>query len=135
MEFLDTNIILRYLTKDDPVKAERCYELFQKVKRKEIQVVTSESVLAEVVYVLSSRALYNQPRENIRALLIPLVSWSGLKIAHRRAFLHALELYATTNLDFEDALSVAHMERLKINTILSYDEDFDRIKGIERREP
>ena len=37
MEFLDTNIILRYLTKDDPTKAQRCYELFQQIKRKEIQ--------------------------------------------------------------------------------------------------
>jgi predicted nucleic acid-binding protein len=51
MDFLDTNVILRYLTRDDPVKAERCFELFQRLKRKEVKLVTSESVLAEVVYV------------------------------------------------------------------------------------
>lgn len=135
MDFLDTNIIIRYLTKDDPAKAERCYELFQRVKRKEIQLVTSESVLAEVVYVLSSRSTYNQPRENVRALLLPIISLPGLKIPHRRAFLRALDLYASTSLDFEDALSVAHMARLKLTTILSYDEDFDRVKDIQRREP
>ncbi|MBI5300753.1 MAG: PIN domain-containing protein [Chloroflexi bacterium] len=135
MEFLDTNVILRYLTKDDATKAERCYELFQRVKRKEIRLVTSKSVLAEIVYVLSSRALYNQPRENVRALLLPLVSLPALKLPHRRAFLRALDLYATTSFDFEDALSVAHMERQKIKTILSYNEDFDRVEGIERRVP
>lgn len=135
MEFLDTNIFLRYLTRDDPIKAQRCYELFQRIKRKEIRVTTSESVLAEVVYVLSSRTLYNQPRENIRALLLPIVSLPNLRVPHRRAFLRALELYAGTLLDFEDALSVAHIERMKLSTILSYDEDFDRIKNIQRREP
>jgi predicted nucleic acid-binding protein len=46
-----------------------------------------------------------------------------------------LELYATTSLDSEDALSVAHMRRLKLTTIVSYDEDFDRIEGVQRREP
>lgn len=135
MEFLDTNIFLRYLTKDDPVKAQRCYELFQRIKRKETQVTTSESVLAEVVYVLSSRALYNQPRENVRALLLPIISLPGLRVPHRRAFLRALDLYANTSLDFEDALSVAHMERMKLTTLLSYDADFDRVKSVQRREP
>ncbi len=135
MEFLDTNIILRYLTRDDPTKAQRCYALFQQVKRKQIRLVTSESVLAEVVYVLSSRSLYNQPRENVRTLLLPIISLPGLKLANRRVFLRALDMYASTHLDFEDCLSIAHMERLKVNTILSYDQDFDRVKGIQWREP
>lgn len=135
MEFLDTNIILRYLTKDDQVKALRCFELFQQVKRKEIQLTTSEAVLAEVVYVLASRSHYNQPRGNIRNLLLPIVSLPSLKIQHRRAFLRALDLYANTALDLEDALSIAHMERMKLTTILSYDRDFDHVKGIHRREP
>jgi predicted nucleic acid-binding protein len=26
MEFLDANVFLRYLTRDDPVKAERCFK-------------------------------------------------------------------------------------------------------------
>jgi predicted nucleic acid-binding protein len=135
MEFLDANIFLRYLTKDDPVKAERCFELFQKLKSKEIQVTASESVLAEVVYVLVSRSLYNQSRERVRELLLPLITLPGLKIPHRQSFLKALDLFARTSLDFEDALSLAHMERLGIKTIISYDHDFDLIKTIQRREP
>ena len=33
------------------------------------------------------------------------------------------------------ALSVAHMERLKITTIVSFDRDFDRFPTIARQEP
>lgn len=135
MDFLDANVFLRFLTKDDPVKAERCYDLFQRLKRKETQVVTSESVLAEVVYVLSSPSLYLQSREQVRALLLPIISLPGLKIPSRQTFLRALDLFAGTNLDFEDTLSLAHMERLHIKTIISYDRDFDRFNNISRREP
>jgi predicted nucleic acid-binding protein len=135
VEFLDANVFLRYLTKDDPVKAERCYELFQRLKRKEDQVVTSESVLSEVVYVLSSRSLYQQSRKQVRALLLPIISLPGLKIQYRRTFLRALDLFAGSNLDFEDTLSLAHMERMQVTTIISYDRDFDRFKNINRREP
>jgi predicted nucleic acid-binding protein len=135
MEFLDANVFLRYLTKDDPVKAERCFRFFKQLKDKEIKVSTSESVMAEVVYVLASRSLYNQSRERVRALLQPLITLPGLKIPHRQTFLRALDLYAGMSLDFEDALSLAHMERLRIKTIISYDRDFDRLKNIQRREP
>ena len=135
MEFLDANVFLRYLTRDDPVKAEHCYDLFQRLKSKAIRAFTSESVLAEVVYVLSSPSLYRQSREQVRTLMSPLISLPGLKIQNRRAFLRALDIFAGARLDFEDALSLAHMERMQIKTIISYDRDFDSFKGIKRREP
>ena len=33
IRFLDTNVILRYLTNDVPDKAERCLSLFERVER------------------------------------------------------------------------------------------------------
>ncbi|MCY3638727.1 MAG: PIN domain-containing protein, partial [Chloroflexi bacterium] len=54
MEFLDTNVILRYLTKDDEAKAEACYELFEQARQGDKALFTCEAIIAEVVYVLSS---------------------------------------------------------------------------------
>ena len=54
MKFLDTNVILRYLTKDDEAKAEACYRLFQRMRHGEEEVLTCEAIVSEVVYVLSS---------------------------------------------------------------------------------
>jgi len=133
--FVDANVFLRHLTGDDPKKAEACYALFQKAQGGEIALITSESVIAEVVYVLSSRHLYDLPRERIRALLYPILSLRGLKLPHRRTYLQALDLYADSNLDFEDALAVAQMKRKKIQEIYSYDRGFDRVAGIRRLEP
>lgn len=136
MNFLDANIILRYVTGDDPVKAKRCFELFQRVKAGEEVVTTCEAVIAEVVYVLSSSRLYNLPRDQIRARLVPILSLKGFHLAQLRLYLRALDTYvAQPQLDFEDALLIEHMTRRKATAILTYDRGFDRVVHVTRLEP
>ena len=136
MRFLDTNIIIRYLTKDDPVKAAACYDLFQRLKEGKEEVLTSEAIITETVYVLSSSAQYNLSHEEIRSRLSPILPLKGLKLPKKRLYLRALDIYAANPfLDFEDALSLSYMERVGIEEILSYDRDFDRIRSTRRVEP
>ena len=136
MRFLDANIILRYLTRDDEAKAAACFSLFQRLKGGQEQVTTSEVVLHEVLYVLTSRAHYNLSHEDASARLRPILTLRGLKLPHKRVYLRALDLYtASPSLDFGDALAVAQMESQSIQEILSYDTDFDRFPGIKRIEP
>lgn len=137
MKFVDTNVFLRFLTRDDETKAEACLRLFQRLDAGLDEATTCEAVLAEVVYVLSSRgSAYNLPAEEIAARLRPLLSARGLKLPNKRMYLRALDLYETYSpLDFEDALAVAHMERQKISAIVSYDRDFDRVTQVSREEP
>lgn len=134
MQFIDANVFVRYLTSDDPDKAKRCLDLFQRVKQNEITITTSESVIAEVVYVLSSK-IYGLSRGDIVARLRPLLTLPNLKLFSRSLFLRALELYGHHNVDFEDCLTAAHMERQKITEIYSYDKDFDQLPSLKRIEP
>ena len=136
MRFLDTNIIVRYLTRDDEEKAAACYELFQRLKHGTEEVTTCEAVIAEVAYVLASRAHYALSHEQVRARLAPILALRGLKIPNRRVYLRALDLYASYRfLDIEDALLLAHMERRGTREIISYDSDFDQIPGTKRLVP
>ncbi|MXW35930.1 MAG: type II toxin-antitoxin system VapC family toxin [Chloroflexi bacterium] len=137
MRFLDTNVIIRYLTGDDEAKAEACYELFQRVQRGEEELFTSEAVVAEVTFVLSSRrGPYGLTHDEVRSRLLPILSLRGLHLPQKNVCLGALDLYgASPFLDFEDALAVAHLERQGLTEIVSYDRDFDRVPGIERIEP
>ena len=137
MKFLDTNVILRYLTRDDETKAQACYELFQRVKKGEEELFTCEAIITEVTYVLSSpRAPYQLSHEEIRSRLLPILTLRGLRLPQKSMYLRALDLYASSPfLDFEDALAVAHMEKRGVREILSYDTDFDRIATIARVEP
>ena len=136
MKFVDTNIFIRFLVADDEKKGEACFRLFQRVQRGEESVTTTEAIIAEVVYVLSSAALYGLSHEEVAARLTPILSLRSLRLRHKRTYLRALDLYATHRfLDFEDALTAAHMERERISEIITYDKDFDRLPGIKRSEP
>jgi predicted nucleic acid-binding protein len=135
MPFVDTNIFLRYLTKDDPDKAQACFDLFKRANANQVTLTATETVIAEVVYVLSSKRTYNLPRDEIRARLYPLISLQGLRLPQRRTVLRALDLYVAYEIDFEDALIVAHMERQTIRDLYSYDRDFDQVPGVNRQEP
>jgi predicted nucleic acid-binding protein len=136
VRFLDTNIFLRYLAPTDARKASACFDLFQRIKSGQETVTTSEVIIAEVAYVLRSRAHYGLATREISDRLRPLLSLRGLKLAHKETCLKALEVWdANPAIDFEDALTVAHMERLGITELFSYDTDFDRIANVERVEP
>jgi len=136
MQFVDTNIFLRHLTGDDPDKAQACFELFRKVQTGQVTLTTSEIVIAEVVYVLSStQGGYGLSPAEIRQRLYPLLSLRGLKLPHRRMYLRALDLYASHPIDFEDAVIAAHMERQKLSELYSYDRHFDRLPQLARLEP
>ena len=135
MQYLDANIFLRYLAQDNPKQSQACYELFQKARRNELTLTTSEAIIAEVVYVLQSKQLYALSAEEIRARLYPVLSIPGLKLPFRRMYLRALDLYAMYHLDFEDALAIAQMERQKITEVYTYDREFDRVPSIKRLEP
>ena len=135
MQFIDSNVFLRFLTKDDPVKAERAKALLQQAERGEAELLTNETVIAELVFVLSSPRLYKLSRETVRTVLLPIISLKGLKLQNRSVFVRALDLYATTAMDFDDALAVAQMERRKVTEIYSYDEHFDRVAGLKRLQP
>lgn len=137
MNFVDTNIILRYLTSDDETKAEECYELFDQVRQGNTRLFSCEAVITEAVYVLSSRRLsYQLSRAEVRAHPLRILSLEGLTIPNKPIYIRALDIYvAHSQLDIEESIAVAYMERIGVMQIVSYDRDFDRIEGIERIEP
>ena len=135
MKFLDTNLIIRYLTKDDLEKAERAYAFLQAVETGAEEVTTTEAVIAEVIYVLSSKQMYHYPREEIVKRLLPVLQLKGLRLTHKKLYIEALMLYAQRNIDFVDVLIVVKMKHAGISTLVSFDRDFDDFPNIMREEP
>src|SRR5688500_9955236 len=110
MRFVDTNIFIRYLTQDDRIKAAASYSLFQQVRDRREELLTSEATIAEVTYVLSSAKHYALSHADIAARLRPVLRLRGLKLPNKRTVMRALDIYeAYPRLDFEDAPAVAHM--------------------------
>ena len=80
MRFVDTNVFLRYLTGNDQAKAEASYQLFLRVSSGEEVLFTTEAIVAEVVFVLTSpRSLYRLSHEETRDRMLPILTLRNLK--------------------------------------------------------
>ena len=133
MRFIDTNLFLRYFTRDDEKKADDVLKLLKRVARNEEKVTTSPLVIFELVFTLES--YYTVPREEIEKLVQPLLNLRGMRLDSRDVFESALELYSQGKLSFADAFNACFMRKREIKEIYSFDEDFDQVEGIKRVVP
>jgi len=132
---IDTDIIIRLLTGDDPVKQVAARRLFDQIERGTLSVGAPDTVIADAVYVLASPRLYHLPHTEVAGLLATLVRLPGFKIRNRRIVLQALAIFGARNIDFGDAMIVAALEARGAEELYSYDGDFDGFAGIRRIEP
>ena len=133
--FIDTDVIIRFLTGDDLKKQAAATKLFEEMEQGLLTAAAPDTVIADAVFVLSSPRLYQIARSEVQELLTPLARLPHFRIQNRSCVLRALELYASTKLDFGDTLIIASMEEQNSHILYSYDNDFDHIQGITRREP
>ena len=131
--FVDTNIFLRYLTKDDPSKYEKCREMFKRAMKGEIVITTSGMVIAELVWTLLS--YYKVPKAEVIEKVSVIVGTKNLSIPEKHMVADALVLYARKNIYFIDAYNAVFMRYHGLREIFSYDEDFELMEDIQRREP
>ena len=133
MNFVDTNIILRYLMADDPAKARACAALFKTaVERKQI-LWTTHLVMAEVIWVLEK--FYKIPRTEIAEAVLKILNTTILEIEEKDVVMSAVGLYQLKKIDFIDAYHAMMMLEWGVHTLYSYDEDFDLIPALQRMEP
>ena len=131
MRFLDTNLLLRYFTRDDEEKAQKVLELLKRIERNDEKVITSSLVIFETIFTLES--FYKVLREEIRELLTPILDLRGLRLSDKDIYRQALNIYVEKkNFSFPDAFNAAFAFKKGVKEIYSYDEDFDRIEGIKR---
>ena len=132
--FVDTNLFLRYLTNDDPAKADRVEQLLNQAAVGEVHLVTAEMVLAETVWVLESS--YGLARAQVAPLLRGILATPGLEVLNGSLVARALDHYETLNIDFVDGYIAAVMEKQGIDELYSFDKKHaSRLKGVRRREP
>ena len=130
MRFLDTNILLRYFTKDDEKKANDVLRLLKKVEKAEEKVLTSPLVIFETIFTLET--YYKVKRKEIKSLLSSVLNLRGLKLDFKDVFELALELYSEKGISFADAFNFFFMKKNGIKEIYSFDEEFDKLKEIKR---
>lgn len=131
--FLETSLLIRYLTKDEPEKADRCERLFREVEKGRITLYLTPLVVAETVWVLSR--VYRFQKTEIVEGLCRVLNTPHLVCDEAELLLQALELFHTRSISFIDAYHATFLPARGITEFYSYDTDFDRLSGITRREP
>ncbi len=133
MTLLDTNIILRFLTWDDPQKARRCEHLFQKVADGKETLFTTTLVIAEVIWTLEKA--YKLPKAKVVPLVQKILNTPNIELDEKDILLAAIGLYELKKIDFIDAYNAITAEANNIHSIYSYDTDFDLLPPLKRLEP
>jgi predicted nucleic acid-binding protein len=132
-KFVDTNLFLRYLTKDDLSKYESCRKMFKRAVEGEIAITTSGMVIAELIWTLLS--YYKVPKAEVIEKVSVILGTENLSVPDKDVLADALVLYARRNIDFIGAYNAVFMKYQGLSEIYSYDEDFETVEDIERREP
>jgi predicted nucleic acid-binding protein len=132
----DTDVLVRLVAGDDPVKQDRAIELFQRVEQGSVVLSAPDTVIADAVFVLASPRLYGRSRSEIVAKLATLIRLPRFHVDNKQTVLLALHIFSSNRfLDFGNAMVVAHAQLAGDTRIYSHDRDFDRVPGLERREP
>lgn len=131
--FIGTNLFLRYFTKDDEIKAKRVLGLLKKIEYGEEDVITSPLVIFEIIFTLEK--FYKISKSEIRDLVLPILALKGLEVPFKGIYQSAMDFYVKYSIPFTDAFNIAFMQAKDIKEIYSYDEDFEKIKGIRRFVP
>ncbi|MFH1602172.1 MAG: PIN domain-containing protein [Candidatus Shapirobacteria bacterium] len=131
--FIDTNIFLRVLIKENEAVFNDCLRFLQKVKAGKIKAITASLVLAEIAWALSS--YYEFAPRKVALSVRGILNLKGLNIMDKYDHLLALQLFESKKVKYIDAL-LASIKEIQTGkwTIVSYDKDFDKLK-IKRLEP
>ena len=118
---LDTNVLVRYLTKDDEAQWKQAVEIIDHAK----SCFVSNIVLCEMVWVLKGKP-YKYSQSEILKVIELLLQSSKLEFANRTVIYQALKLNRAGKADFADYLigAVNHYQECELTVT------FDRkLKG------
>lgn len=122
---LDTNVLVRYIVRDDPAQtalADHCID--HRCSREQPGYV-SHLVLAELYWVLSSG--YGYPRQMLGEVLTTLLSSEEVKIQDAPLVRTALGDFSAGAADFADCLIGLLHQRAECETTVTFDKKATRL--------
>ena len=132
--FADTNLFLRFLTKDVPEQSEAVRKLLLKATQGDITLITTSMVIAEIIWTLES--FYKETREEIQQMVLSFLNTPGLTVDNGELVIRALRWYVDKRIDFIDAYNAAWMEIREITTICTLDvKHFSRLEDLNVLRP
>ena len=124
---LDTNVLVRYLVRDDTEQAEAACSLLESLTADRPGYICRE-VTVELAWVLE-RA-YGYTRDQIATVLEELVATEGLVIEAANDVARAAFRYRAGGTGFSDLMMLAAAERSGANPLYTFDQEAARLEGV-----
>ena len=125
---VDTNVLVRYLVRDDRRQAEAARALLQSVTVEKPAFACRE-VVVELVWVLE-RA-YGYSRDRIAAILEELVATEGLVVESAEDVAQAAFRYRSGGAGFSDLMVLASAKRMGALPLYTLDRKAARLEAVE----
>lgn len=125
---VDTDVILRYLTKDDPEKA----KAFKRFLESGQKITLIDITFAETYWTLKS--FYGFSKSKILKGLESLINHSSISCNHQ-LLKQTIQILKQHNISFIDAYTASYSLIHNDQQVLSFDQGFDKISEIKRKEP
>lgn len=127
MPSVDTNVLVRYLVRDDALQYQRAMACIDGVVAAGGQVHITRTVTLELEWVLRSCYKFDKPAvlQTMRALL----ESGDVSFEAEGSIEHACYLYEHSNADFADALHLACCTSEKALPFLTFDDKASRLDG------
>ncbi|MGO8987683.1 MAG: PIN domain-containing protein [bacterium] len=116
---IDTNLLVRYLTDDEPQKAEAVDVLLNGAGKGEIKILIPSVVIAELVWVLES--FYKMIADDITELVEAILNTPGVDTQDRSIIKAALKLYRSKKIDLVDAWIIEFARARGAKRIYTFD--------------
>ena len=120
----DTNVVLRYLLRDDDLQYAKAAEFFEKVRVGNEKAIIMESVLVECVYILMK--FYKVPKREVADTLTKLLQYKGIANVDRKTLVEALRLFAEQNVDIVDCIVLARVKQGE-GRLFSFDKALNKL--------
>jgi predicted nucleic-acid-binding protein len=124
---VDTNVLIRYLIRDDQPQYEKARRLIDREVSKGDPLLVSLLVLLESEWVLRSR--YGLPKSEIVAAFSAMLDATDLVFEDEPSIEHAIYLWKDSSADFADCLIDARNLRLGCRATATFDGRALRLAG------
>jgi predicted nucleic-acid-binding protein len=124
---VDTNVLVRFLVRDDEVQFERARKLIKREIAAGRRVFVSQLVLLETEWVLRSR--YSLPKNLIIEAISGLLDAADVRFEDEPAIEEALFIWKDATADFADCLIGAKNRRLGCRATATFDLKASKLPG------
>ena len=126
--YIDSNIFI-FASMDKGKLGENSREIIKLINDQKISCAASFLILDEVMWILKKNVGRGDAIKIAKAILSMPIKWIEVD---KSVVIKMINIFEKTKLDPRDAIHIASMKVLGLSSIVSEDDDFDKVDGIKR---